>query len=139
MFTNSSTDEIRSILSESKSIAVVGISKREGRAGKYVSEYMQREGYTIYPVNPDLDDWNGLKAYDSVVDIPAAIDIVDVFRRSSAVLPLAGDLVAAGPKVMWLQQGVVNVEAAQIVSKAGIKVVMDTCIMGEHRSMKLGF
>jgi predicted CoA-binding protein len=139
MYSNPSTDEIRTILRDSKSIAVVGISERETRASKYVSEYMQREGYTIYPVNPNLDTWNGLKVYDSVVDLPEKVDIVDVFRRSSQILPLAGDVVEAGAKVMWLQQGIVNQEAAEIVSDAGIKVIMDSCIMVEHKSMKLVF
>jgi predicted CoA-binding protein len=108
MFSNPSTEEIRSILRNSKTIAVIGISEREDRASRYVSEYMQRAGYTIYPVNPNIDEWNGLKAYDSVVDLPVKVDIVDVFRRSSEVLPLAGDAVTAGAKVLWLQQGVVN-------------------------------
>ncbi|MGY8879921.1 MAG: CoA-binding protein [Dehalococcoidia bacterium] len=139
MFSNPSTAKIRKILQDSKTIAVVGISERDTRASKYVSEYMQREGYTIYPVNPNLDSWNGLKAYDSVVDLPETVDIVDVFRRSSQVLPLAGDVVEAGAKVMWLQQGIVNEDAAEIVSDAGIKVIMDSCIMVEHKSMKLGF
>ena len=138
MYSNPSTDEIHTILRDSKSIAVVGISERETRASKYVSEYMQREGYTIYPVNPNLDTWNGLKVYDSVVDLPEKVDIVDVFRRSSQVLPLAGDVVEAGAKVMWLQQGIVNEEAAEIISDAGIKMIMDSCIMVEHKSMKLG-
>jgi predicted CoA-binding protein len=139
MYSNPSTDEIRTILRDSKSIAVVGISERETRASKYVSEYMQREGYTIYPVNPNLDTWNGLKVYDSVVDLPEKVDIVDVFRRSSQILPLSGDVVEVGAKVMWLQQGIVNQEAAEIVSDAGIKVIMDSCIMVEHKSMKLVF
>jgi predicted CoA-binding protein len=139
MYSNPSTDEMRTILRDSKSIAVVGISERETRASKYVSEYMQREGYTIYPVNPNLDTWNGLKVYDSVVDLPEKVDIVDVFRRSSQILPLAGDVVEAGAKVMWLQQGIVNEDAAEIVSDAGIKVIMDSCIMVEHKSMKLVF
>jgi predicted CoA-binding protein len=139
MYSNPSTDEMRTILRDSKSIAVVGISERETRVSKYVSEYMQREGYTIYPVNPNLDTWNGLKVYDSVVDLPEKVDIVDVFRRSSQILPLAGDVVEAGAKVMWLQQGIVNQEAAEIVSDAGIKVIMDSCIMVEHKSMKLVF
>ena len=138
MFLNPSTDEIRTILRDSKTIAVVGISEGKTRASKYVSEYMQREGYTIYPVNPNLDTWNGLKVYDSVVDLPEKVDIVDVFRRSSQVLPLAVDVVEAGAKVMWLQQGIVNDEAAKVVSGAGVKVVMDSCIMVEHKSMKLG-
>ena len=138
MFLNPSTDEIRTILRDSKTIAVVGISEVETRSSKYVSEYMQREGYTIYPVNPNLDTWNGLKVYDSVVDLPETVDIVDVFRRSTQVLPLAGDVVEGGSKVMWLQQGIVNDEAATVVSVAGVKVIMDSCIMVEHKSMKLG-
>ena len=138
MFSNPSPDEIYTILRDSKTIAVVGISEVETRASKYVSEYMQREGYTIYPVNPNLDTWNGLKVYDSVVDLPQTVDIVDVFRRSSQVLALAGDVVEAGAKVMWLQQGIVNNEAAAFVSVAGVKVIMDSCIMVEHKSMKLG-
>lgn len=138
MFSNPSTDEIYTILRDSKTIAVVGISEVETRASKYVSEYMKREGYTIYPVNPNIDTWNGLKVYDSVVDLPETVDIVDVFRRSSQVLALAGDVVEAGAKVMWLQQGIVNNEAAAFVSVAGVKVIMDSCIMVEHKSMKLG-
>jgi predicted CoA-binding protein len=138
MFSNPSTEIIRSILTEAKSITVVGISDREDRASKYVSEYMQREGYTIYPVNPNLDVWNGIKVFDSVSEIPVEVDIVDVFRRSSQILPLTGDVVNAGAKVMWLQQGIVNEQAAEIVSEAGITVIMDSCIMVEHKSMKLG-
>jgi len=139
MFSNPSTDGIRNILQESKTIAVVGISERENRASKYVSEYLQHEGYTIYPVNPKIEKWNGLKVYDSVVDLPVKVDIVDVFRRSSEVTPLARDAVTAGAKVLWLQQGVINEEAAEIALEAGIKVVMDSCIMVEHRSMKLSY
>lgn len=139
MFSNPPTSEIRSILTESKTIAVVGISDREDRASRYVSEYMQREGYTIYPVNPRLDEWNGLKVYDSVADIPAQIDIVNVFRRSSEVLPPARDAVVADAKVMWLQQGIANDQAADIAKQAGMTVIMDSCIMVEHKSMKLGF
>lgn len=139
MFTNPSTSEIRSVLAESKTIAVVGISDREDRASKYVSEYMQREGYKIYPVNPNISEWNGLKVYGSVADLPVKVDIVNIFRRSPAVLPLAGDVVASGAKVMWLQQGIVNEQAAEIVDQAGITVIMDSCIMVEHKSMKLGF
>jgi len=100
---------------------------------------MQSEGYAIYPVNPNIDEWNGIKAFDSLADIPVKIDIVDVFRRSSQVLPLAGDAVDAGVNVIWLQQGVVNEKVADIASKAGIIVIMDSCIMVEHKSMKLGF
>lgn len=139
MFANPSTTEVRSILKEATTIAVVGISNRDGRASKYVSEYMQREGYTIYPVNPNLDEWHGLKAYDSVTDIPGKVDIVDVFRRPEYVLPVARDAVDAAARVLWLQQGIVNDEAAELAASAGLSVVMDTCIMVAHRAMKLGF
>lgn len=138
MFANPSTTEVRSILKEATTIAVVGISNRDGRASKYVSEYMQREGYTIYPVNPNLDEWHGLKAYDSVMDIPGKVDIVDVFRRPEYVLPVASDAVDAAARVLWLQQGIVNDEAAELAASAGLSVVMDTCIMVAHRAMKLG-
>ena len=140
MFANPSKTEMYSFLKKAKTIAVVGISEREDRASKYVSEYMQREGYTIFPVNPNLESWHGLKAYDSVTKIPASIkvDIVDVFRRPEFVLPVAQDAVAAGARVLWLQQGIVNDEAAELAAGAGLSVVMDTCIMVTHKSMKMG-
>ncbi len=138
MLANPSTAEVRSFLREATTIAVVGISNRDGRASRYVAEYMQSEGYTIYPVNPNLDEWHGLKAYDSVIDIPGKIDIVDVFRRPEYVLPVAKDAVGAGARVLWLQQGIVNGEAAELAANAGLSVVMDTCIMVAHRAMKLG-
>ena len=88
--------ELYSFLEKAKTIAVVGISEREDRASRYVAEYLQRAGYTIYPVNPNIDSWNGLNAYDSVSDIPAptGVDIVDVFRRPEFILPVAEDAVA---------------------------------------------
>ena len=140
VFANPSMAELYSFLKKAKTIAVVGISERDDRASRYVSEYMQREGYTIYPVNPNIEGWNGLEAYDSVSDIPGStrIDIVDVFRRPGMVLPVAEDAIAAGAGVLWLQQGIVNDEAAELAAGAGLSVVMDTCIMVTHKSMKLG-
>jgi len=137
IFSNPSESRIRSILSDSKTIAVVGISDRERRDSKYVSEYMRNAGYTIYPVNPNLDVWNGLKVFDSILDIPAEIDIVDVFRPPEFVMPVAEDAVKVGARVFWLQQGIINYEAAELVLTAGTTVVMDSCIMVEHQSMKL--
>ena len=81
-FSNPSKTQMRTIFEDSKTIAVVGISDREHRASKYVSEYMRDEGYTIYPVNPNLHDWHGLEVFDSVLEIPAKVDIVNVFRKS---------------------------------------------------------
>ena len=140
MFANPPTTEIYSFLKKAKTIAVVGISERDDRASRYVSEYMQRAGYTIFPVNPNLDRWHGLEAYDSVAEIPAPgkVDIVDVFRRPEFVLTVAEDAIEAGARVLWLQQGIVNEEAAELAARAGLSVVMDRCIMVTHKSMKLG-
>ena len=138
LFENPSTSQIRSILLQAKTIAVVGISEREDRASNYVSDYMQSEGYKIYPVNPNIDGWFGLKSHESIEDVPGKVDIVDVFRRSSNVMPVAKDAVAVGAKVLWLQQGIVNHEAAAFALNRGLTVVMDSCIMVEHKSMKLG-
>ena len=138
LFQNPPTSQIRSILLQAKTIAVVGISEREDRASNYVSDYMQSQGYKIYPVNPNIDGWFGLKSYDSIEDVPGKIDIVDVFRRSANVMPVAEDAVASGTKVLWLQQGIVNQEAATFALDKGLTVVMDSCIMVEHKSMKLG-
>ena len=138
LFQNPPSSQIRSILQQVKTIAVVGISEREDRASNYVSDYMQSQGYKIYPVNPNIEGWFGLKSYDSIEDVPGKIDIVDVFRRSTNVMPVAEDAVASGAKVLWLQQGIVNQEAATFALDKGLTVVMDSCIMVEHKSMKLG-
>ena len=138
LFQNPPTSQIRSILLQAKTIAVVGISEREDRASNYVSDYMQSQGYKIYPVNPNIEEWFGSKSYESIEDVPDKIDIVDVFRRSTSVMPVAEDAVASGAKVLWLQQGIVNQEAATFALDKGLTVVMDSCIMVEHKSMKLG-
>ena len=138
LFQNPPTSQIRSILLQAKTIAVVGISEREDRASNYVSDYMQSQGYKIYPVNPNIEEWFGSKSYDSIEDVPDKIDIVDVFRRSANVMPVTEDAVASGAKVLWLQQGIVNQEAATFALDRGLEVVMDSCIMVEHKSMKLG-
>ena len=138
LFQNPPTSQIRSILLQAKTIAVVGISEREDRASNYVSDYMQSQGYKIYPVNPNIEEWFGSKSYDSIEDVPDKKDIVDVFRRSANVMPVAEDAVASGAKVLWLQQGIVNQEAATFALDRGLEVVMDSCIMVEHKSMKLG-
>ena len=138
LFQNPPTSQIRSILLQAKTIAVVGISEREDRASNYVSDYMQSQGYKIYPVNPNIEEWFGSKSYDSIEDVPDKIDIGDVFRRAASVMPVAEDAVASGAKVLWLQQGIVNQEAATFALDRGLEVVMDSCIMVEHKSMKLG-
>ncbi len=138
MFSNPDTEQIREILCASKRIAVVGISNRDDRASRYVSEYMQRKGYEVIPVNPEISEWQGIPTYKSVSEIPVPVDIVDVFRRSIATVPVAEDVAGTGAKVLWLQQGIHNEETARIAQDAGMTVVMDKCIMVEHKGMKLG-
>lgn len=138
MFTNPDTAQIREILGAAKKVAVVGISNRDDRASRYVSEYLQREGYEIFPVNPDISEWQGIPTFKSVSEIPEPVDVVDVFRRSIATVDVAKDVAGTGAKVLWLQQGIYNEETAQIAQDAGMTVVMDKCIMVEHKGMKLG-
>jgi len=138
MFSNPDTEQIREILGTAERIAVVGISNRADRASRYVSEYMQREGYEVIPVNPEISEWQGIPTYKSVSEIPGLVDIVDVFRRSTATVAVAGDVAGTGAKVLWLQEGIYNEETARIAQYAGMTVVMDKCIMVEHKGMKLG-
>ena len=131
-FENPSRDEIRSILEGTKTIAVVGLSDKPDRTSYMVSAAMQDRGYRIIPVNPNGDDMIlGEKRYASLLEVPEPIDIVNVFRRSEHCLPVAEEAVKAGAKVLWLQQGIVNEEAAGIAEAAGLKVIMDRCIKVE--------
>ncbi len=116
-------------------IAVVGLSSDEARESHGVSAYMQASGYGIVPVNPAETEVLGEKAYPTVASIPAAVEIVNVFRRSEAVPSVVDDAIAAGAKVIWMQEGIVNEEAAAMARAAGLEVVMDRCIRTEHRRM----
>ena len=116
-----------------RSIAVVGLSDNPAKPSHYVSAYMQRHGYRIYPVNPTLDSVLGEKSYASLSDLPVKPDIVNVFRLPKAIPPIVDEMLALGLKNIWVQQGIVNVEAAERAERGGIHVVMDHCIMVEHR------
>jgi hypothetical protein len=126
---------IGAMLGEGKgrSIAVVGLSDNPAKPSYYVSEYMQRHGYKIYPVNPALDSVLGEKSYASLSELPVKPDVVNVFRLPKAIPPVVDEMLALGLKNIWVQQGIVNVDAAQKAEQGGIKVVMDRCIMIEHR------
>jgi uncharacterized protein len=128
-------DEIEKILNTYKSIAVVGISNRDGRPANYVPDYMRSAGYKIIPVNPTIEEWQGLKAWPDLKSVPEPVEIVNVFRRPADVPPVVDDAIAAGAKVIWMQSGIVNEAAAAKARAAGIQVVMDRCIMVEHRSL----
>ncbi len=123
------------ILRRYRTIAVVGLSSDEARESHGVSEYMQAAGYVIVPVNPAETEVLGEKAYPTIASIPAAVEIVNVFRRSEAVPGVVDDAVAAGAKVIWMQEGIVNEEAAAKAREAGLEVVMDRCIRTVHRRM----
>lgn len=128
-------DPIAKLLQSSKTIAVVGISDNPMRPSYGVSEYMQSRGYRIIPVNPNETEVLGEKAYATLDDVPGPVDIVDVFRRSESVPEIVDAAIRVGAKGIWLQEGVVHEEAAARARAAGLEVVMDRCILKEHRRM----
>ncbi len=127
-------DKILSILKESKTVAVVGISDKPERDSYRVANYLRENGYEILPVNPGIEQWEGLKSYKGLMDIPGdkKVDIVDIFRKSDAVVPIVQEAVKIHPKTVWMQEGVINEEAASLAKKNSILVVMDRCMMKEH-------
>jgi predicted CoA-binding protein len=122
--------ELRSILGDAKSIAVVGLSSKPDRPSNDVAAFLQRKGYRIVPVNPAETEVLGERAYASLGDIPEdiVIDVVDVFRRAAETPPVAEAAVARGAKVLWLQDGIVNDDARRIAEDAGLTVIMGVCI-----------
>lgn len=124
---------IPDLLRASRVIAVVGLSSKRFRPSYGVAEYMQREGYRIIPVNPNESEVLGEKAYARLEDIPEHIDIVDIFRRSEFVQPLVESAIQLGAAGVWMQEGVVDQAAAGQAKAAGLTVVMDRCILKEHR------
>jgi predicted CoA-binding protein len=123
---------IPDLLRKSHVIAVVGLSNKKFRPSYGVAEYMQREGYRIIPVNPNETEVLGEKAYSRLEDIPEHVDIVDIFRRSEFVAPLVEEAIRRGASAVWMQEGVVDEEAAKKARAAGLAVVMDRCILKEH-------
>ncbi|MGD0214135.1 MAG: CoA-binding protein [Terriglobales bacterium] len=132
------SDPIFELLSRAKTIAVVGLSESPMRPSHGVSAYMQASGYKIIPVNPQITEALGEKAYPSLLKIPVEvvkkIDLVDVFRRSECVDEIVDQAIQLKIPAIWLQEGVINEPAAEKARKAGIFVVMDRCILKEHRA-----
>ena len=128
------TDEIHDILKDAKTIAVVGLSSSPLRPSYGVAAYLQHHGYRIIPVNPTIKGALGEKAYATLSDVPEKIDIVDVFRRIDAVPEVVDEAIKLKVPAIWMQEDVVHEEAAKKARKAGIKVVMDKCILKEHRA-----
>jgi len=123
------------LLRASRTIAVVGLSNKRARPSYGVSEYMQNAGYRIIPVNPVEKEVLGEKAYATLEEIPEPVDIVDVFRRAEFVPEIVDSAIRMGAKAIWLQEGVVHEEAARRGREAGLIVVMDRCILKEHRRL----
>ena len=130
--------ELRILLGEARTIAVVGLSSKQDRPSYDVAAYLQERGFRIVPVNPRETEVLGERAYPSLRDIPEdlTIDVVDVFRRAEDTPEIARDAVGIGAKVLWLQDGIVNEEAYRIASDAGLEVIMGVCIRRTDRRLQ---
>ncbi len=130
-------EEIKKILSDFKTVAVVGISPKEDRPSYNVASYLKSKGYQIIPVRPDGEKILGEKVYRSLTEIPKEIDVqvVDIFRKSDDVPPIVDEAIRRGAKVVWMQEGVIHHEAGDKAQKAGLKVVMDRCMKKEHQRL----
>ena len=123
---------LRRILTQQRTIAVVGLSAQWHRPSYFAAKYMQDHGYRIIPVNPNYSEVLGQRCYPGITDIPEQVGIVDCFRRASEMVPIARDAVAIGAKVLWMQLGIRSDEAASIAVEAGLDVVVDHCVKIEH-------
>lgn len=127
-------DPIAELLKRSRTIAVVGLSNRPLRPSHGVSAYMQTHGYRIIPVNPEIRGSLGEKAYPSLLDVPGKIDIVNIFRRPEFVEEVVDQAIRLKVPAVWMQEGVIHEKAAQKAREAGMVVIMDRCILKEHRA-----
>ena len=132
-FTQPGADTILEILKKFKTIAVVGLSSNPMRPSHGVTEYMQGAGYRIIPVNPNETEVLGEKSYARLEDVQEKIEIVNIFRRAEEVLPVVESAIQIGAKVVWMQHGIENEEAAEQALAAGLVVIEDVCILVEHR------
>jgi len=135
-----SAEEIRSILEKYKTIAVVGLSKDPAKDSHKVAKYLKTKGYRIIPINPSADVILGEKCYKSLLDVPETIEIVDIFRPAKDVPPIVDQAIElkrklGNPRVIWMQLGIVNEEAAKRAKNASLTVVMDKCMMIEHKRL----
>jgi predicted CoA-binding protein len=130
-------EEIKDILVTCKTVAVVGISPKEDRPSYMVASYLRSKGYRIIPIRPDGDIILGEKVYRSLQEIPkeVEVDIVDIFRKSEDVPPIVEEAIQRGAKVVWMQEGIMNMEAAAQAERVRLKVVMDRCMKKEHQRL----
>ena len=130
-------NDIEKILKESRTIAVVGLSADPERPSSIVAAYLKEKGYKIIPVNPGEKTILGETSYPNLSSIPVKIHVIDIFRKSQYVPPVVKEAIKIGAKVIWMQEGVINKEAAAEAEKAGLKVVMDKCMRKEHIKLSI--
>ena len=128
-------NKIKKILEESDSIAVVGLSPKENRPSNLVGCYLLDAGYTVIPVNPGHTEILGKKCYSNLSTVTGHVDIVNIFRKAEDVIPIVEEAIAIGAKVIWMQLGVVNHQAAARAEEAGLAVIMDRCIKIDHNDL----
>ena len=126
---------IRKVLRDSKTIAVVGLSPKPHRPSHQVASYLMSAGYTVVPVNPGQDTILGQTCYPNLRAIPGSVDMVDIFRRPEAILPVVEDAIAIGARCIWMQEGIINNEAAEKAEAAGLTVIMDRCTKIDHMNL----
>jgi predicted CoA-binding protein len=125
----------KKILKEYRSVAVVGASPNPERPSHLVFDYLAHHGYHVIPVNPNAREILGHVSYPDLLSIPEKVEVVDIFRSSDKVLPIVEGAIQVGAKVVWMQEGVINKEAVAKAKKAGLLVVMDKCMMKEHKRL----
>jgi len=130
-----SDEMMKDILLSTKTIASVGLSSNQEKESYWIASYLKEQGYQIIPVNPTADEILGEKAFPNLESIPDKIDVVQVFRKAEDVPPVVDDAIKVGAKVVWMQEGIVNEEAAQRAREAGLRVVMDACMRATHRRL----
>ena len=128
-------EDLRTLLSEAKTIAVVGASPKPWRDSGAIAEFLVKKGYKVFPVNPQYKEVLGMKCYPDLKSVPEKIDIVDIFRNPDDVMPVIDEAISVGARSVWMQLNVVNEQAAQKAEAAGLRVVMDLCIAVEHRAL----
>jgi len=133
---NPSDPELKKLLTDVKTIAVVGISRNPEKASYRVAKYLQDQGYRVIPVNPVIDSILGEKAYPDLATVPEAIDLVDLFRPSEDVPPFVDEAITAGAKAVWMQEGITSPAAAAAAKQSGLTVIMDRCLMTEHTRLR---
>jgi len=126
------SNQLRRILQECKTLAVVGLSANDMRPSYFAAKYMQDHGYRIIPVNPNYDEILGEKCYPDLLSIPDPVDIVDLFQRAERVQPFVEQAIEIKARVVWMQLGVINEDAAQLAREAGLEVVMNRCVKIEY-------